>query len=85
MKAGEIVQIGEAKELLAKPKNEFAARLLGYENVFKAKLLQKKSDFSVIEVESLQLKISGSLDSVGLVAVMPEDITIEVSCPNDCY
>jgi molybdate/tungstate transport system ATP-binding protein len=85
MKAGEIVQVGETSELLAKPKNEFAARLLGYENVFKAKLLQKRSDFSVIEVEGLQLKISGSLDSVGLVAVLPEDITIELSFPNGSY
>ena len=37
MNAGEIVQIGSSKEILNKPVNEFAARLLGYENVLPCK------------------------------------------------
>ena len=45
MRAGEIVQVGNVKELLAKPKNEFAARLLGYENVFRAKIVQTERFF----------------------------------------
>ena len=81
MMAGEIVQVGEAKELLAKPKNEFIARVLGYENIYKAKVVEKGPDFSVLDVEGVNLKISGAVDHVGLVAVQPENITVELSCP----
>jgi hypothetical protein len=30
----------------------------------------------------LNLKVSGAVDHVGLVAVQPEKITVELSCPN---
>ena len=83
MKAGEIVQVGNIKELLAKPKNEFAARLLGYENVFRAKLVQTERDFSILDVEGVKFRVSGEVTHVGLVAVRPEDITVELSPIND--
>ncbi len=79
MRAGEIVQVGNVKELLAKPKNEFAARLLGYENVFRAKIVQTERDFSILDVEGVKFRVSGEVEHVGLVAVRPEDITVELS------
>ena len=83
MKDGEIVQVGNVKELLAKPKNEFAARLLGYENVFRAKIVQTERDFSILDVEGVKFKVTGEVTHVGLVAVRPEDITVELSPIND--
>ena len=79
MRAGEIVQVGNIKELLAKPKNEFAARLLGYENVFKAELEHTEREFSILDVEGVKLRVSGKIAHVGLVAVRPEDIAVELS------
>ena len=83
MKDGEIVQVGNVKELLAKPKNEFAARLLGYDNVFRAKIVQTERDFSILDVEGVKFKVTGEVTHVGLVAVRPEDITVELSPIND--
>lgn len=81
--AGEIVQVGDAKELANKPKNEIAARLLGYENVFKASIVQKGGEFSVLQVEGIKLRARGKIEHASIVAVRPEDITVESSPFND--
>jgi molybdate/tungstate transport system ATP-binding protein len=83
MKDGEIVQVGNVKELLAKPKNEFAARLLGYENIFRAKIVQTERIYSILDVEGVKLKVSGEVGHVELVVVRPEDITVELSPISD--
>ena len=71
------------KSLLAKPENEFAARLLGYENVYRAKLMENQDAFSVLDVDGVKLKISGAAKSVGMVALRPEDIGVDLSPTND--
>jgi ABC-type Fe3+/spermidine/putrescine transport system ATPase subunit len=83
MREGEMVQVGSAKELLAKPRNEFAARLLGYENVYRAKLIKNESAFSILGVEGVKVRVSGKVESVGMVALRPEDITVELSPVGD--
>jgi ABC-type Fe3+/spermidine/putrescine transport system ATPase subunit len=83
MREGEMVQVGGAKELLAKPRNEFAARLLGYENVYRAKLMESENAFSILDVEGVKVRVSGRVESVGMVALRPEDITVELSPVGD--
>ena len=83
MQAGNIVQVGGSQEILAKPKNEFAARLLGYENVFKAGIVQSGSDFSELNVDGVKLRVSGKVDHDVLVAIRPEDIKVETSLVDD--
>jgi molybdate/tungstate transport system ATP-binding protein len=77
--AGEIVQVGKAKELASNPKNEFAARILGYENVFRVAVIERGKDFSILQVNDIKLRVLGSVEHVKLVAVRPEDITVESS------
>jgi molybdate/tungstate transport system ATP-binding protein len=83
MREGEMVQVGGAKELLAKPRNAFAARLLGYENVYRAKLIENESAFSILDVEGIKVRVSGKVESVGMVALRPEDITVDLSPVGD--
>ena len=83
MREGEMVQVGGAKELLAKPRNEFAARLLGYENVYRAKLMENASTFSILDVEGVKVRVSGKVESVGMVALRPEDIAVDLSPVGD--
>ena len=83
MNAGEIVQVGGVKAVLTKPKNEFAARLLGYDNVYKANPLETQAVFSVLDVEGVKLRVSGKVTSACMVALRPEDIAVETSAVND--
>jgi molybdate/tungstate transport system ATP-binding protein len=83
IRAGAILQTGTVEEILAKPKNEFAAQLLGYENVFRAELLEKRSDFCMIIINGVRLRVSGSFENVKMAAIRPEDISIEFSHSSD--
>ncbi len=83
MHAGEIAQVGKAREILNKPRNEFAARLLGYENVYVAAVVRRENDFSILDVEGVEFRVSGETAHVRLIALRPEDITVELSFVND--
>jgi molybdate/tungstate transport system ATP-binding protein len=80
MRAGEIVQVDEIRTIFAKPQNEFVARFLGYENVYKAQLIKSGSDYSIATVEGVHFKISGTMNKPEkTIAILPEDITVHVS------
>ncbi len=81
--AGEISQVGKAKELFAKPNNEFVAKFLGYENIFKAKIIHSEQEFSLLDVQGLQVKVSGNIHAAEMIAVRPEDITVELFKPKN--
>ncbi len=79
MRAGEIVQIGRAKEIFSKPRNEFAAKFLGYENVLKAKLVNSDDGFSNFVVEGVKVRAAGKVDgSERMIAIRPEDIIVQL-------
>jgi molybdate/tungstate transport system ATP-binding protein len=81
MRAGEIVQAGQTKEVFAKPRSVFAAKFLGYENVFKAKIVSADKLFSVLDVEGVRVKALGKADGAEgtekMIAIRPEDIAIQ--------
>ncbi len=79
MKAGEIVQSGRAKDVFSRPRNAFAAKFLGYENVFRAKLVNTKSGFSNFEVDGVTLRSAGRVEgNEKMIALRPEDIAVEL-------
>lgn len=79
MRAGEIVQVGKAKEIFSKPRNEFAAKFLGYENIFGAKLLQSDEGFLSFDVEGVRVTAAGKVDgSERMIAIRPDDIVIQL-------
>jgi ABC-type Fe3+/spermidine/putrescine transport system ATPase subunit len=84
MRAGEIVQTGKAKEIFYKPRTVFAAKFLGYENVFEAKLVKSDGGFSDFDVEGVRLRAEGKVDGdKRMIAIRPEDIVVKPSSMND--
>jgi len=80
MNLGEIVQIGQPKEIFANPRSNFVARFIGYENVFKANLIEQRGSMSLVSAAGVKLKVSGKIDaSECTIAVRPEDISLEES------
>jgi ABC-type Fe3+/spermidine/putrescine transport system ATPase subunit len=79
MNSGEIVQTGKPKEIFAKPKSKFVARFLGYENVFKAQLIEQQGSLSLLSAKGVTLKVSGKVDAPEcMVAIRPEDIALDL-------
>jgi molybdate/tungstate transport system ATP-binding protein len=50
MKNGRIEQVGNAREVFSSPRSAFVAKFLGYENIFKARLLGSEKGFSLVEI-----------------------------------
>jgi molybdate transport system ATP-binding protein len=80
MNSGEIMQTGKPKEIFGKPQNTFVARFLGYENIFKAKLINQQGLLSIVNSNGVTLKVAGHIvNSECTIAVRPEDILVERS------
>jgi ABC-type Fe3+/spermidine/putrescine transport system ATPase subunit len=80
LNSGEIVQTGKPKEIFAKPQSKFVARFLGYENVFKAQLIEQQDFLSLVSVDGVKLKVAGTVDAPECtIAVRPEDIVVDLA------
>jgi ABC-type Fe3+/spermidine/putrescine transport system ATPase subunit len=78
IRSGEIIQTGKTKEIMANPQSEYAARFLGYENVFKAHLIQCGDSSSLVSVGGVRLEVSGKVENSDcVIAIRPEDILID--------
>jgi len=77
MNCGKIVQVDQAKSLLSSPGDEFVARFLGYENIFKGRFLKQDGRLSFVEVDGCVIKAVGQLeDDDCMVAIRPENISL---------
>ncbi len=82
MRNGEILQLGQPTEVLSNPKDEFAARFLGYENVFNVKSVKHEGGVSEVNVQGVAIRLTGRLESrEATVAVRPEDIVMSTEAP----
>ena len=80
LNSGKIVQTGKPKEIFAKPRSKFVARFLGYENVFKAQLIEQQGLLSLVSVDGVKLKVAGTIDAPECtIAVRPEDIVVDLA------
>ena len=80
MRAGEIVQVNRTKELFSKPRNEFAAKFLGYENIFQTKLISSNEGVLNFDVKGVRIRATNNVKSpADIIAIRPEDITIQPS------
>ncbi|MCW4011032.1 MAG: ABC transporter ATP-binding protein [Candidatus Bathyarchaeota archaeon] len=80
IKSGEIVQVGQTKEVFAKPQTEFVAGFLGYENIFPAQLIECHNDFTLIRAGETTLKTATKPAAEKfVVAIRPEDIGVHFS------
>jgi putative spermidine/putrescine transport system ATP-binding protein len=85
MSAGEVVQIGTAKELYRTPRNKFVASFLGQANLFPVSQLQI-ANTGTIAITSFgdRLRSSRSYDGTGTcwICVRPEAISISATRPD---
>ena len=79
MNCGQIVQVGTTKSLLSSPTDEFVARLLGYENVFRGRVVEHKSGLSFVDLGGFIVKAAGvAKDGDCVVGVRPEDVSLSL-------
>jgi ABC-type Fe3+/spermidine/putrescine transport system ATPase subunit len=79
---GEIAQLGHPAAVLASPANEFVARFLGYENVFRARFVKHGNNSSEVAVDSITIRLASKLEySEATIAVRPEEIVVTAKSP----
>jgi molybdate/tungstate transport system ATP-binding protein len=77
MNCGQIVQVDTVKSLLCKPADEFVARLLGYDNIFRGKLVKNDSGLLFLDVSDIIIKAVGhEKDGEYIVGIRPEDVSV---------
>ena len=82
MNQGQILQIDSAKSVLSNPASEFVARFLGYENVFKGKLVKRAVEQSSIDIGGFIVKITATVEGDEcVVGIRPEDVALFVRPP----
>jgi len=86
MNCGQIVQVDQAKSILSSPADEFVARFLGYENIFRGKLVKQDKRLSFVDVDGCVIKAIGSVeDDDCIVAIRPEDISVSTKPVSSSY
>lgn len=76
---GQVVQVDAAKSLLSSPADEFVARFLGYENIFKGTTIKHAVGLSYVDIGGFVIKTAGDVKDGGcVVAVRPEDVSLSV-------
>jgi molybdate/tungstate transport system ATP-binding protein len=82
MNCGQIVQVDGAKSLLSSPADEFVARFLGYENVFKGRVVEHKPVLSLVDLGRFVVKVAGDAnDGECVVGVRPENVSLSLKPP----
>jgi molybdate/tungstate transport system ATP-binding protein len=82
MHQGQILQIDGAKSVLSNPASEFVARFLGYENIFKGKLVKRAAEQSTIDISGFIVKTTSNVEEDEcVVGIRPEDFALSVRPP----
>jgi molybdate/tungstate transport system ATP-binding protein len=80
---GQVIQVGDPKQVMDNPKDESTARLLGYENVYEAKLSQCNGDMSLVKVGKFVIKVGGIVKKeICSIGVRPEDVIVSREPPD---
>jgi len=79
MAHGAIVQVGNSQEVFLNPRNEFAARFLGYQNVFSARPQIDDSGTFAASVDGVTLKVTEEVPANCVIGIRPEDTDISTA------
>ena len=77
MNEGSIVQIGTLKNIIESPKNEFVARFVKSQNIFRG-----TSDGQRIKIGSISIEKKNPIKGDATIVIRPENITIHKSSNN---
>jgi molybdate/tungstate transport system ATP-binding protein len=85
MNRGQILQVGTAESLLSKPNDEFVAEFLGYENIFKGRVVQHDSGLMSVDVGGFVINVRGnSCTTECIIGIRPEDISLSLKPLASC-
>ncbi len=82
MMKGKIVQEGRPSEVASNPVDESVARFLGYENIFRVKVVKCEHESTVMSVDGTMIRMNGKVDAEeATVMIRPEDVVITAGAP----
>ena len=77
MKDGTIIQKGSPDEVFYKPKNNFVASFVGFENLFDGKIVERHGNLVVVDIGDIKVEAVTSLEAEKCtLGVRPDDIII---------
>jgi len=79
MKNGAIVQKGLPEEVFRRPKNDFVAEFVGFENLFEGKILATRGGLATIDLGGVTVEAVTSKRGKCMVGVRPDDIILSNS------
>ena len=79
MKNGTIVQVGTPEEVFHKPKDDFIARFVGFENLFEGKIVENRNGIARIDIGGIIIEAVTEKTGECTVGVRPDDIIISKS------
>jgi molybdate/tungstate transport system ATP-binding protein len=80
IRKGQIVQTGKTRDVISRPRDEYVARFLGYENVFRVRLERNTDSTSLVRAENAILEVAERVNTAECtIAFRPEDLEVNVA------
>lgn len=76
MRNGSIVQVGAPDEVFRRPRDSFVADFVGFENMFKGKVIGKERDVARIDIGGLEIEALTDRSGSCTVGIRPDDIIV---------
>ncbi|MHA1405512.1 MAG: ABC transporter ATP-binding protein, partial [Candidatus Helarchaeota archaeon] len=83
MQDGEIIQVGTAEDIFRDPKNEFVAKFIGFDNIYRGNLkYDGKHHMGDFDTGQIKLRVASEREGERVACIRPEDIIISEQPPN---
>ncbi len=79
MKDGTIIQTGSPEQVFRRPKDDFVARFVGFENLFDGKIVENKEGIAKIDIGGVIVEAITRKNGNCTVGIRPDDIIISKS------
>jgi len=76
MKDGKIVQVGSPNEVFRKPKDNFIARFVGFENLYEGKIVENHEGIAFIDIDGVKIEAVSNKTGKCTVGIRPDDIIV---------
>ena len=81
---GRIVNVGTVDEVFSNPKDVYAARFLGYQNIYDSKLFENTNSFSKMRIGNVTLRATSPPSrKKGFIAVHSDEISVSKQTPRN--
>ena len=79
MKDGTIIQTGSPEQVFRRPKDDFVARFVGFENLFDGKIVENKEGIAKIDIGGVFVEAITKKNGNCIVGIRPDDVIISKS------